>query len=455
MFLFLSRDISISSFPHAPPAHAVAIAQNEIHIHLNRPKPHIMSTPKSALDGLDITHDELDRLTKALKNDEFKQLFADYYNEINDPANQRLYEQELIQFEKERGVDVTFLHPRPGYVLKTCADGRHKTFINVAQSDQVDKPTSKCGVNGSGEKGLVWGLPYAQSGAKRDYDKSGEACAVYDVVFHPDTIHLAEKNDSFKQMVASTAMEAVAKANNIVLDVVNVKYPRIAYKGAVKPTIIRKKSKTFRPQHTDTEPSPLDAIYRPLETDDKPVQPQAKIVEDPKTPLYATPKHTITQRKHVDYAELTNELDAKLNVTLPSELVITVELPFLRNIKDTTLDVTATELYLVSEVPAKYQLKLRLPYAVDETRGSAKFDAVKRSLVVQLPVKRRLLTIDDITNGNAGAPSVGEEQEPVQQVAMESSKAPLIEEVKQLYLLFLVFIYNLKSKSLFKKNYNA
>lgn len=387
-----------------------------------------MSKTKSALEGLDITHDELSRLTAALKNDEFKQLFADYYNEINDPANQRLYEQELTQLEAERGVDITFVHPQPGYVLKTIADGRVKTFINVAQSDRIAKPTSKRGVNGTGEQGLQWSLPYTQSAAKRDYDKSGEPCSVYDVVFHPDTIHLALKNEAFKQMVASTALDAVANANSVVLDVVNVKYPKIAFKGVSRPTVIRKQSKSFRPS-TD-EPSPLDGIYPPIPTAEQ-IQAERRptIRVDngtPPTRRYTTPKHTITQRKHVDYAELTNELDAKLNVALPSELVVSVELPLLRNIKDTTLDVTANELYLVSEVPAKYQLKLQLPYAVDESRGSAKFDAVKRTLVVQLPVKRRQLTIDDITNGNA-TPIVMVAPSP--EAAIKGQQATLIEEV--------------------------
>lgn len=383
-----------------------------------------MSKPKSALDALDITQDELSRLTNALKNDEFKKLFGEYYNEINDPANQRIYEAELTQLETERGVDITFVHPLPGFVLKTIADGQLKTFINVAKSDKIGKPSSKCGVNGSGEKGLVWSLPYAQSVAKRDYDKSGEACAVYDVVFHPDTIHLALKNDSFKQMVANTALDAVSNANNINLDLVNVKYPKIAFKGIAKPTVIRKKSKSFKPQ--SKEPSPLDAIYPPIDSD-KPIQIKQEVKHEKPVARYTKPKYTITQRKHIDYAELTNELDSKLNVALPSELVITVELPLLRNIKDTTLDVTANELYLVSEVPAKYQLKIKLPYAVDESRGSAKFDAAKRALVVQLPVRRRLLTIDDITNGNA-APMVVDVPSPEAATKGERKKNNEIEE---------------------------
>lgn len=367
-----------------------------------------MSKTKTGLEDLDITNEELGRLTKAFKNEEFKKLFAEYYEEVNDPANRRIFEAELTQLEAERGVDITFVHPEPGYVLKTVSDGRLKTFINVAKCDKIGQPSSSCGRNSCGDKGLNWSLPYAQSAVRRDYDKKGEACAVYDVVFHPDTIHLALKNDAFKQLVTSTAVEAVAAANGLVLDVVNLKLPKISFKGIARPTVIRKKSKTQPKPTDDGYSSPIDAIYPPLRSEIK----SNKVAKDARKDAaqqavvskYTTPKYSVCQRKNVEYAELTNELDAKLNVTIPSELVVTVELPLLRNIKDTTLDVTAEELYLISEVPAKYQVRVKLPYPVDEVRGSAKFDSDKRSLVVTLPVRRRQMTIDDITNGNATDP---------------------------------------------------
>lgn len=63
---------------------------------------------------LDITKDEVDRIGKALKNEEFRKMFLDYAKEISDPKNREIYEQEIAQMEGERGMDVQFIHPKPG-----------------------------------------------------------------------------------------------------------------------------------------------------------------------------------------------------------------------------------------------------------------------------------------------------------------------------------------------------
>ena len=71
---------------------------------------------------LDITKDEVDRIGKALKNEEFRKMFLDYAQEISDPKNREIYEQEIAQMEAERGMDVQFIHPKPGkFILKLSA----------------------------------------------------------------------------------------------------------------------------------------------------------------------------------------------------------------------------------------------------------------------------------------------------------------------------------------------
>lgn len=64
---------------------------------------------KVDLNNLELTSEEMQRFTKAFRNDEFKKLFSDYCEEISDPANRKLYEKELTQLEAERGIDVTFV----------------------------------------------------------------------------------------------------------------------------------------------------------------------------------------------------------------------------------------------------------------------------------------------------------------------------------------------------------
>jgi dynein assembly factor 2, axonemal len=111
-------------------------------------------------EKLDITRDEVNKIGEALKNKEFRQLFVDYCEEITDPENRKLYEQEIKQLEQERGVDVTFINPEPGYVIKTSADGTTKTFLNIATNEHVEKPTSTPTTNADGLRGLNWSLPY-------------------------------------------------------------------------------------------------------------------------------------------------------------------------------------------------------------------------------------------------------------------------------------------------------
>ena len=45
-------------------------------------------------------------------------LLADYAAELADPANKARYEAEIAALEAERGYEVAFVHPQPGYVIK-------------------------------------------------------------------------------------------------------------------------------------------------------------------------------------------------------------------------------------------------------------------------------------------------------------------------------------------------
>lgn len=355
-------------------------------------------------DHLDITHDELNRLTNAFKSDEFRKLFADYCTEITDPENRRVYEAELRQLEAERGIDIKFINPQPGFVIKTTADGKQKVFINVAKCDQIEAPSSERGQDAStGEHGLNWRIPYVQSKPKRDFDNNKTVCPVYDVVFHPDTLHLAKKNAMFKKLVIDTACDAVQTTYNVHLDLVNLKFPKMGYKGAPRPTIIRKK--TGEP--TITETSPIDAIYpAPPPSAKSPTKATTVKSKQRSVAEYATPKYEIVHRRSVEMHEMTDELDAKINVTVPKELVVRIDLPLLSSSKDVFLDVNTKSIYVCSEKPAKYKLTIQLPYEVRKLDGTAQFDSDKRRLEITLPVvSERKLVIADLCREDSGVDS--------------------------------------------------
>ncbi|EDW01688.1 protein kintoun [Drosophila grimshawi] len=340
-------------------------------------------------EKVDITKDEFARMRLALQDEEFRKLFFDYVDEIQDPENRKIYEQEITQLEKERGVDVTFIHPKPGFVVKTAIDGELKCFINICGSQIVERPNNEVAINSeTGERGLTWSIPMAQAPARDDIDANKKLCKVFDVVFHPDALHLGTRNSQFRKCLIDTALDGVEREFNVNLDRANLKYPKLDYKGEPHATVIRKLSKNATAE--EREPHPLEHTYpkKPEANAGKPkVLPMKKNVTS--TPTFAVPKYSIKHSHDIDMAQYTDELDAKLQVTIPRALIVEIELPLLSSTADCQLDVTEKSVYLLSERSgAKYRLKLDLPYTVDDKSGNARFDTEHRRLCITLPVVR-------------------------------------------------------------------
>ncbi|XP_001360324.3 protein kintoun isoform X1 [Drosophila pseudoobscura] len=338
----------------------------------------------------DITKDEFEAIREALSKEEFRKLFFDYVEEVQDPENRKIYEQEITQLEKERGVDIKFVHPKPGFVVKTSIDGELKCFINIASSPEVARPNSEVGMNPeTGGRGLSWSIPMAQTGGRDDCDAKNNHCKVFDVVFHPDALHLSTRDSQFRKALIDTALDAVEREYEVALDRANLKYPKLDYKGIARPTVIRKLAANPTPE--EQEPHPLEHMYptKPPASNSEPKILPMKTKAAP-VPEFAVPKYSIKQSHDVDLSEYTDELDAKLHVTVPRSLVVEIELPLLRSTAECQLDVTAKSVYLLSErLGAKYRLKLDLPFVVDDKAGNARFDTEKRRLSITLPVVRK------------------------------------------------------------------
>lgn len=353
-----------------------------------------MSEAETEWTRLNVTTEEINRFAEAFKSEEFRQLFADYCKEINDPENRRAYEEELTQLEAERGVHVTFINAKPGFVIKACENGNQKVFINVAQCENVDKPSCHSGQDSeTGQKGLNWHIPYMQSRRKQDFDKNKVICPVYDVIFHPDTLHLASKNVAFKKLVVNTACDAVKTAFNLSLDTTNLKFPKLAYKGHPQPLIVRKKTDSNNKTNSNARESKiLDEIYPPPASSSVASKKQSTKCFNriSSNSDYAIPTYEIVHRRNTELHELTNELDAKLNITLPAELLVKIDLPLLTTSKSVTIDVNTKSINLLCDTPAKYKLLVNLPYEVNKEGGNAKFDSTKRQLIITLPVLKDL-----------------------------------------------------------------
>lgn len=104
------------------------------------------------LKELNMTVDEIDRLTKAFKDEKFREMLRDYAQELSDPENKKRYEEEIKIMEKERGNTIEFIHPTPFKALRTSVNGKHKCFINICANEKVGKPSSTQGVSEEGRR---------------------------------------------------------------------------------------------------------------------------------------------------------------------------------------------------------------------------------------------------------------------------------------------------------------
>ncbi|XP_058844069.1 protein kintoun-like [Acipenser ruthenus] len=354
----------------------------------------------SKLEDLNLTSDEIDRFSKAFKDEKFRELLREYAEEISNPENKNKYEEEITMMEQERGMGVKFIHPQPGHALKTSVNGAQKCFVNICSNDLLSKPVCKPGKAGDGKAGQLWSLPYSLAPGREDMGARAERHMVYDVVFHPDTLYMAGRNDRFKKMVDETAIEAIQKQFNVKLDKKNTKTLKTKYKGAPHPTVIRKPLSGAKEAEPSTEPNDEGALQFPYPYDSNTHRAAGNGAEESRNEAGnvkgeiksdsdeqnkpTTPTHAIKYRTFVDFQDYRYSRDSAPS-TRPIELVITIDLPLLKCAGDADLDVTENRFLLQSQKPA-YRLDFPLPYPVNENQGTATFIKARKQLVVTLPV---------------------------------------------------------------------
>ncbi|KAJ7373787.1 Protein kintoun [Desmophyllum pertusum] len=324
-----------------------------------------------------MTKEELDKFEKALKDEEFRKLLVEYAEEISDPENKKKYEEEIAQMEKMRGMDVKFVNPEDGYVVKTVdVSSGIKAFVNICSNQHIGEPSSQYTEkeeNGKKKAGHQWNIPYSLSQPRDDVDRAGNKCVVYDVVFHPDTYKKGEKDKRFKQLMIDTALDGIRRELNKTLDKKNLKFPKMKFKGVKQSTVIRTKTKEGPDDSADSELT-VGGVKFPYPYSDKPTVQMVKDEEKQNS----VPEYRIVHRGHIDLQNFTHARDSNPNTRPKNLLSILIcrcwILPplwswiFLRN----------SWCWFARSPP--------LPYPVDEENGSAKFDKSKRRLIVTLPV---------------------------------------------------------------------
>lgn len=386
------------------------------------------------LKELNLTAYEVDRFTKAFEDEKFREMLRDYTQEILDPENRKMYEEEIKILEQERGNTVEFIHPEPFRAIKTSVNGKQKCFINICASDKVGKPSSKWVVSENGRRGQCWSLPHSLHPGRQDTDPKGNKMMIYDVVFHPDTTRMASKNKSFLEMVDSIAIQGIQDTFKVTLDKKNTREMKTKYKGTPQPCVIRKAIPGFKAKESSDSPDPLAFPY----PDEKRPSTQSKPTEAPSTTKNSTdskpqsllktreptkPNYTVKYRSLIDLQDFRCSRDSAQSPR-PKEIVVTVDLPLLKSVKDTSLEVKEKQLLLETKKPA-YRLELHLAYPVDEDKGEAKFNKQRGQLIVTLPVLPHNLP-PDLFEGPAMAnhksPSCDESEEDKSEVEEEDKQ---------------------------------
>ena len=330
----------------------------------------------SEKEEFEITRDEAKKLGDALKKEEFRKLLTEYANEISDPENRKRYEEEITQLEQERGYDVKFLNPTPGFVVKTkFKDGGLKIFINIATNSELQPATpGPLEILPDGQVGKNWSIPYSLVQAREGLNNKKQICKIYDCIISPDTYKQAEENPKFKQMVVITALDGIENEFGVKLERSKLKYPTLSYKGAPSASVIRKpggQEKKDSSKQTETDPiqnllSNTIPIYKPIP------------VRDPTLPLY-----TLKYRGYFDMQDYT--VEPHQTKGRPKEIVISIKLPKLDTIKDMKLDIEDKRVVLFHESP-KYELNIPLSYQVSAKLAQAKFIRDVRELELVLPI---------------------------------------------------------------------
>ncbi|XP_014857528.1 PREDICTED: protein kintoun [Poecilia mexicana] len=341
------------------------------------------------LKELNLSSEEMGRFTKAFKDCKFREMFCEYVQELSEPENRKKYEEEIRQLEQERGNSVDFIQPTPFRVIRTRGAGKQKCFINICANDKIQNPEVKIGVSDDGRRGQYWTLPYSLYPGRTEKDPKGSTFMIYDVIFHPDTLRMASKNKPFMDMVKDTAIDGVQKAYKVKLDKNNVREMKTKYKGTPQTCIIRRPIPGFNAENLSS-PLPLLEVPEPrMKSEESPPlttggdaqqQIQSQNKQEPEKP-----KYRIKYRSKIDLQDFRCSRDS-VQSPRPKEIVITIDLPLLKSVRDTNLEVMEKTLLLESKQPA-YRLHLPLAYPVDEDQGEAKFNKYTGQLTITLPVR--------------------------------------------------------------------
>ena len=212
---------------------------------------------------------------------------------------------------------------------------------------------------------------------------------------------MGESNEHFMLMLRETAIDAITRSWNIILDKNYEVLSEKKYFGRVEPCVIRSKSgkpvkesdiriprqdmslrkdlEKFMQKRSAKSKSTIRGSRNPWEqkektNDDGTIQPEYKIKQSKNLDLQdyiGSPKNA-GNVCDCDFMNRVYKFD--LDKANPDNLIVSIHLPELKVSKNIKLDVQdkAMTLRTIDEEP-RYDLKIELPFTVDSKKGNAKY----------------------------------------------------------------------------------
>lgn len=369
----------------------------------------------AGVGDMNVTQEEVSKLTRAMKNDQFRSHMDEYCKEISDPAHRKEYLDYLAQLEAkgEMPDGQQLLRCQPGCCVKTTLCFKNgqtqKCFINIVHSERLEDLTFGDGrTDGQNVK-----LPYSLSPPRPDRDNKDQYCLTCDMAVSRGTFQQAVQNPQILKMLVDTASDGLGTQFLKGFEEVRKDFKvmqRISCKGrepmpmSVKGELLKAGSRpSAKPtlSRDGVTPGELkkmreDAKAR-LKADDDPldnggeveeVEAVADTEESSQAPRIRVPKHRLVHSGFVDFTDYmqASHKPTVQPVNIPKTLKLVVELPSVKRSGDILLEVTSDS--VVVEVSNKYYLDLSLSYDIWEDRGVAKFDKGKQTLTLELPVRQ-------------------------------------------------------------------
>eukprot|EP00759_Apiculatamorpha_spiralis_P042909 PhF_6_TR40666/c0_g1_i1/m.61087/K19751/DNAAF2, KTU, PF13; dynein assembly factor 2, axonemal len=333
-----------------------------------------------------------------MKDPEFRKLWEEYAESLQDPAYRKEEEEYLKQVEEEAkaGGDHSFqfVIPKEEFVVKLKSkDNKKHVFLNMCSCDKVEEHKELSTVNGMSN----WQVPVTV-GNPHEEDHEGQTVIVYDAVYHPKTIFLANRSDGFCSMLVDIAIDNINQGHKKNFENKHLRQPSsIVCIGRPKPQTVRAENKDPK-KAPPTPPQPQAKVQQPVVAPaptptPAPTKPQPKnptpVAPRPADP---TPKYTVLHKHGLDLLDAWNFTHSDRRIGVPTHIIVRIELP---GISASEIDVdvgpSGKEIRFTAIAGKFSGTLIPLPFEVNPDNVSAKFEKGKHLLTLTLTVRESLV----------------------------------------------------------------